>query len=106
MLYCIRTNIGKELNLVIWRIAMQSPSLNLVNVFFYSISILTLVAFRQTNISPNPLFQQIAKYYIHQYLFLYGIMFCYHHLFFIILYKGALQYLTVLNNVHNYDYCL
>ena len=91
MLYCIRTNIGKELNLVIWRIAMQSPSLNLVNVFFYSISILTLVAFRQT---------------IHQYLFLYGIMFCYHHLFFIILYKGALQYLTVLNNVHNYDYCL
>jgi len=44
--------------------------------FFYSISIMTLVAFdrfRQINISPSPLFQQIAKYYIRQYLFLYGI---------------------------------
>jgi len=44
--------------------------------FFYSISIVTLVAFesfRQINILPNPLFQQITKHYIHQYLFLYGI---------------------------------
>jgi len=44
--------------------------------FFYSISIVTLVAFgrfHQINITPNPLFQQIAKYYICQYLFLYGI---------------------------------
>jgi len=44
--------------------------------FFYSISIVTLVAFEwfcQINILPNSLFQQIAKYYIHQYLFLYGI---------------------------------
>jgi len=55
---------------------MESPSLNLANIFFYSISVATLVAFewfRQINISPNPLFQQIAKYYIHQYLFLYSI---------------------------------
>jgi len=74
--YCIRTNIGEELNLVNWRIATQSPSLNLANIFFYSISIVILVAFEwfhQINISPNPLFQQITKYYIHQYLFLYGI---------------------------------
>jgi len=74
-IYCIRTNIGKELNLANWQIATQSPSLNLANILFYSISIVTLVAFewfRQINISPNPLFQQIAKYYIHQYLFLYG----------------------------------
>jgi len=38
----------------------------------------TLVAFdwiRQINISPNPLFQQIAKYYIRQYLFLYAILY-------------------------------
>jgi len=45
-------------------------------IFFYSISVVTLVAFErfhQINISPNPLFQQIAKYYIRQYLFLYGI---------------------------------
>ena len=43
--------------------------------FFHSISIVTLVAFEwffQINISPNPLVQQIAKYYIRQYLFLYG----------------------------------
>jgi len=36
---------------------------------------MTLVAFkwfRQINILPNPLFQQITKYYIRQYLFLYG----------------------------------
>jgi len=37
---------------------------------------MTLVTFewiRQINISPNPYFQQITKYYIHQYFFLYGI---------------------------------
>jgi len=46
--------------------------------FFYSISIVILVAFecfRQINVLPNPLFQQIAKYYICQYLFLYSICF-------------------------------
>jgi len=35
----------------------------------------TLVAFewfRQINISPNPLLQQITKYYIRQYFFLYS----------------------------------
>jgi len=45
--------------------------------FFYSISIVTLVAFEsfcQINILPSKLFQQIAKYYICQYLFLYGIL--------------------------------
>jgi len=45
--------------------------------FIYSISIVILVDFewfRQINISQNPLFQQIAKYYIHQYLFLYSIL--------------------------------
>jgi len=36
--YRMRTNIGMELNLVNWRIAMQSPSLNFANIFFYSIS--------------------------------------------------------------------
>jgi len=44
--------------------------------FFYTISIVTLVAFEwfcQINISLNPSFQQIAKYYTRQYLFLYGI---------------------------------
>jgi len=43
--------------------------------FFYGVSIVNLVDFewfRQINISPNPLFQQIAKYYIRQYLFWYG----------------------------------
>jgi len=72
----IRTNIGKELNLANWRIVTQSPSLNLANIFFCSISIVTLVVFewfRQINTSPNPLFQQITKYYIHQYSFLYSI---------------------------------
>jgi len=44
-IYRIRTNIGEELNLANWRITMQSPSLNLTNIFFYSISIVTLVAF-------------------------------------------------------------
>jgi len=39
---------------------------------FYSISVVSLVVFRQINILPIPLFQQIAKYYIRQYLFLYG----------------------------------
>jgi len=29
IIYRIRTNIGEELNLVNWRIIMQSPSLNL-----------------------------------------------------------------------------
>jgi len=58
-----------------WQITMQSPNLNFTNTFFYSVSIVTLVAFErfcQIFILPNPLFQQIAKYYIHQYLFLYG----------------------------------
>jgi len=32
--YLIRTNIGEELNLVNWRIIMQSPSLNFANIFF------------------------------------------------------------------------
>jgi len=74
--YHIRTNIGEELNLVNWWFVTQLPSLNLTNIFFYSISVVTLVAFewfRQINILPNPLFQQIVKYYIYQYLFLYGI---------------------------------
>jgi len=31
--YRIRTNISEELNLVNWRIATQSPSLNLANIF-------------------------------------------------------------------------
>jgi len=31
--YHIKTNIGEELNLANWRIAMQSPSLNLANIF-------------------------------------------------------------------------
>jgi len=31
--YHIRTNIGEELNLADWQIAMQSPSLNLTNIF-------------------------------------------------------------------------
>jgi len=31
--YRIRTNIGEELNFADWRIAMQSPSLNLANIF-------------------------------------------------------------------------
>jgi len=35
--YCIRANNGKELNLVNCWIATQSPSLNLINNFFYSI---------------------------------------------------------------------
>jgi len=43
--YHIRTNIGEELNLVNWQITTQSPSLNLANIFFYSISIVTLVTF-------------------------------------------------------------
>jgi len=43
--YHIRTNIGEELNLADWRIIMQSPSLNFANIFFYCISIVTLVAF-------------------------------------------------------------
>jgi len=76
-IYHIRTNIGEELNLVNWRITTQSPSLNLANIFFlYNISVMTLVAlerFHRINISLNPLFQQVTKYYIHQYLFLYSI---------------------------------
>jgi len=32
-IYCIRTNIGEELNLAKWRIATQTPSLNLANIF-------------------------------------------------------------------------
>jgi len=70
--YRTRINIGEELNLVNWRITTQSPSLNLANIFFYSVTIVTLVAFEwfcQIHVSPNPLFQQIAKYYIRQYLF-------------------------------------
>jgi len=31
--YRIGTNIGKELNLTNWRITMQSPSLNIANIF-------------------------------------------------------------------------
>ena len=31
--YCIRTNIVEELNLANWQIAIQSPSLNLANIF-------------------------------------------------------------------------
>jgi len=76
IVYSIRTNIGEEVNLANWWNSTQSPSLDLVNIFFYSVSIMTLVAFewfRQINISPNPYFQQIAQYYIRQYLFLYGI---------------------------------
>jgi len=45
MNYHIRTNIGKELNLANWRIVMKSLSLNLANIFFYSISVVSLVAF-------------------------------------------------------------
>jgi len=33
VIYHIRTNIGKELNVVNWRIAAQSPNLNLINIF-------------------------------------------------------------------------
>jgi len=43
----------------------------------YIFLVVSLVAFEwfcQINISPNLLFQQIAKYYIRQYLFLYGNM--------------------------------
>jgi len=36
---------GKKLNLANWQIAMQSPSLNLANIFFYGTSIVTLVVF-------------------------------------------------------------
>jgi len=46
-----------------WRIAKFKSH----QYFFYSVSIVSLVAFeqfRQIKISPNPLFQQIAKYYI------------------------------------------
>jgi len=75
--YCIRTNIGEELSLANYHaIAKFKPC----QYFFYSLSVVTLVQalvafewFCQINISPNPLFQQIAKYYIRQYLFLYGI---------------------------------
>jgi len=31
--YHIRTNIGEELNLMNWQIVIQSPSLNLANIF-------------------------------------------------------------------------
>jgi len=44
-MYHIRTNIGEELNLANRKIATQSPSLNLANIFFYSVSFVTLVAF-------------------------------------------------------------
>jgi len=43
--YYIRTNIGEELNLENRQIVMQSPNLNLTNIFFYSISFMTLVTF-------------------------------------------------------------
>jgi len=33
LMYRIRINIGEELNLANWRIATQSPSLNLANIF-------------------------------------------------------------------------
>ena len=65
--------------------------------FFYSISIVILVAFewfRQINILPNPLFQQIAKYYICQYLFLYSIC------LFIKLQQKFI--INILNDMHTY----
>jgi len=72
-IYHIRTNIGEELNLANRHAIVKFESRQ---YFFYSVSIVTLVyfeKFRQNNISPNSLFQQIAKYYIRQHLFLYGI---------------------------------
>jgi len=71
-LYHIRTNIGKELNLANCHTIAK---FKFCQYFFYNISIVTLVAFQwfcQINILPNLLFQQITKYYICQYLFLFS----------------------------------
>ena len=35
-MYRTRTNIGKELNLAIWRITTESPNLNLTNIILFT----------------------------------------------------------------------
>jgi len=44
-IYHIRTNIGEELYLANWRIAMKLPILNFADIFSIALSIVTLVAF-------------------------------------------------------------